>query len=235
MKAMDPLSREQFKKALPEKFHKNVNQDLIDQVNATLSEPELYEQYRDNLLSYTGVLQNGKFRIDAYVNAVKYVSYKLMGKSNQDAYALTFPDRMKRMAAQGTSSKDIASYVSIYNKSKLVNLIMEQSLIPSWILNQDMYQRALNTQAELMTTARSEKVRSDAANSLLTHLKRPESQKVELEIGQKEDSTIQQLRETTLDLIAQQRRMIESGQSNADEVAQSQVFIEGSSKRVDDK
>ena len=61
-----------------------------------------------------------------------------------------------------------------YNKNKLVNLILEQSMIPSWVLNQDMYQKALNVQCELMLTANSEKV-SDAANSILTHLKPPQS------------------------------------------------------------
>lgn len=230
---MDPMTKDQFRKALPDKFHGRVNQDLMDQINSTISEPALHEQFRDNLISYTGVLQDGRFRIDGYVNAVKYVSYKLMGKSNQEAYSLTFPDRMKRMASANTSAKDIASYVSIYNKSKLVNLIMEQSLIPSWILNQDVYQRAINTQAELMITANSEKVRSDAANSLLTHLKRPETHKVELQVNKQDDSSIQELRQATLELVKQQRLMIESGQSDADEVAQSSITIEGQSERVE--
>ena len=229
---MDPLSPEQFKKALPARLKGNLNQSLMDQINDTMKEPELYEAYRDNLLSYVGVLNDGRFKIESYINAVKYVSYKLMGKSNQDAYALTFPDRIKRLVAEGTSAKDISSYVSIYNKSKLVNLIMEQSLIPSWVLNQDLYQKALNTQAELMITARSEKVRSDAANSLLTHLKRPETQKVELQVGQREDSSIDELRQATLELVKQQRLMIESGQKSADEIARSSVVIEGTAERV---
>lgn len=231
---MNPLTPEQFKHALPEKFHKGVNKDLMDQINSTISEPALHEQFRENLVSYTGILMDGKFRIESYVNAVKYVSYKLMGKSNLDAYSLTFPDRAQKWATANTPSKDIASYVSIYNKSKLVNLIMEQTLIPSWILNQDVYQRAINTQAELMITAKSEKVRSDAANSLLVHLKRPETQKVELSVGKKEDDSITQLRNATMELVKQQRLQIESGQSNATDVARSSILIEGESERVED-
>ena len=224
---MDVLTADQFRDALPAKVKKSVNQALIDQINRTLSDPDLYETYRDNLLSYASVMQDGKFKIQNYLDAVKYVSFKLMGKTNLDAYSLTFPKKIARFTAQGVAAKDIASYVSAYNKSKLVNLIYEQSMVPTWVLNQDLYQKALNTQADLMLTARSEKVRSDAANSLLTHLKRPEAAKLELDITTKEDSSISELRKATLELVEQQRQMLAAGQVNAQEVAHSPVVIEG--------
>ena len=230
---MTPLSIEQFKQVLPDKLKKSVNQELIDQINTTLAEPELYEAYRDNLLSYTRVMADGRFKVDSYIQAVRYVSHKLMGSTNIEAYSKTFPDKMQRFAAHGVVAKDIASYVTAYNKSKLVNLIFEQTLIPSYVLNQDLYQRALNVQADLMVSANSEKVRCDAANSLLTHLKMPETQKVELEIGVKEDSAIAALRATTFELARQQRLMLEAGAMNAQEVAHSKlVIIEGEAKEV---
>jgi hypothetical protein len=146
-----------------------------------------------------------------------------MGCTNIEAYTKTFPDKLVRFNAQGVSSKDIASYVTAYNKSKLVNLIFEQTLIPSYVLNQDLYQRALNVQADLMVNANSEKVRTDAANSLLTHLKQPETQKVELNIGVKEDSSIAHLRAATLELARQQRLAMEAGQTTAQEIAHGRV------------
>lgn len=219
------LTVEQFKVALPDKLKKSVNQELIDQINKTLADPDMYESYRDNLLSYTRVMADGRFKISEYVNAVKYVSHKLMGATNIEAYTKTFPDKYQRFVRQGVAPKDIASYVTAYNKSKLVNLILEQTLVPSYVLNQDLYQKALNVQAELMLTAKSEKVRSDAANSLLSHLKMPETQKVELDIGIKEDSSIAALRATTLELARQQRLMLEAGAMNAQEVAHSKLTI----------
>ena len=224
---MTALTVEQFKQALPDKVKKSINQELIDQINTTLSDPEMFESYRDNLLSYTKVMADGRFKISNYVDAVKYVSHKLMGCSNIDAYTKTFPDKYQRFLAQGVAAKDIASYVTAYNKSKLVNLIFEQTLIPSYVLNQDLYQKALNVQAELMVNANSEKVRCDAANSLLTHLKMPETQKVELEIGVKEDSSIGALRQATLELARQQRLVMEAGQMNAQEVAHTKLVIDG--------
>lgn len=229
---MSALTVDQFRQALPDKVKKSVNQELIDQINATLSDPDMYEAYRDNLLSYTRVMSDGRFKITDYISAVKYVSHKLMGCTNIEAYSKTFPDKIARFNAQGVLPKDIASYVTAYNKSKLVNLIMEQTLIPSYVLNQDLYQKALNVQAELMMGAKSEKVRSDAANSLLTHLKMPETQKVELDIGVKEDSAIAALRATTMELARQQRMMLEAGAMNAQEVAHSRLVIEGEAKEV---
>jgi hypothetical protein len=109
---------------------------------------------------------------------------------------------------------------------------MEQTLIPSYVLNQDLYQKALNVQAELMLTAKSEKVRSDAANSLLTQLKMPETQKVELSVGIKEDGSIAALRASTLELSRQQRLMMEAGAMNAQEVAHTKLIIDVESKEV---
>jgi hypothetical protein len=223
---MNALTVDQFKQALPDKVKKSINQELIDQINTTLSEPELFESYRENLLSYTKVMADGRFKVDSYIQAVKYVSHKLMGCTNIEAYTKTFPDKYQRFVAQGVQAKDIASYVTAYNKSKLVNLIFEQTLIPSYVLNQDLYQRALNVQADLMVNSGSDKVRCDAANSLLTHLKMPETQKVELEIGVKEDSSIGALRQATLELARQQRLAMEAGQMSAQEVAHAKIVID---------
>jgi hypothetical protein len=217
------LTLEMFQAALPDKVKKSVNQELIDSVNKTLSDPEEFEAYRDNLLSYTSVMKDGRFKVREYLAAVRYVSHKLMGATNIEAYIKTFPDKYARFTAQGVAAKDIASYVTAYNKSKLVNLIFEQTLIPSYVLNQDLYQKALNVQAELMVTANSEKVRTDAANSLLTHLKMPEKTKVELDVNIKEDSSISQLRQATMELARQQRLAMEAGAMTAQEAAHSRV------------
>lgn len=230
---MDPLTLEQLQQALPDKVKKSLNPVLVQQINQTLSEPEFYESFRDNLVGYASVMKDGKFRIEQYIAAVKYVSYKLMGDSNILAYSKTFPDKIARFQAQGVSDKDIASYVTAYNKSKLVNLIFEQTLIPTWVLNQDLYQKAINHQAHLMLTARSEKVQSDAAAHLMSALKPPEATKVQLDVSHKSDGSIEALRQTTLALVHQQKRLLEAGAMNAREVAHSRLLIEGEAERVE--
>ena len=229
---MTVLTLETFRTALPDKVKKTINQDLMDSINKTLSDPDMFETYRENLLSYASVMADGRFKMESYVSAVKYVSHKLMGASNIAAYIKTFPDKYQDFITRGIETKDIASYVTAYNKSKLVNLIMEQTLIPSYVLNQDLYQKALNVQAELMLTAKSEKVRSDAANSLLTQLKMPEVNKVQLDVNVKEDGSIAALRESTLELVRQQKLMVQAGAMNAQEVAHSKLVIDVESREV---
>jgi hypothetical protein len=229
---MTVLTLETFRTALPDKVKKTINQELLDNINKTLSDPDMFETYRENLLSYASVMADGRFKMESYVSAVKYVSHKLMGASNIAAYIKTFPDKYQDFINRGIETKDIASYVTAYNKSKLVNLIMEQTLIPSYVLNQDLYQKALNVQAELMLTAKSEKVRSDAANSLLTQLKMPEVNKVQLDVNVKEDGSIAALRESTLELVRQQKLMVQAGAMNAQEVAHSKLVIDVESREV---
>lgn len=221
---MGVLTVEQFKQALPSQFKASVNQELIDQINTTLADPNLYETYRDNLLSYSHVMRDGKFKMSDYILAVKYCSHKIMGASNIDAFVKTFPDRYQSYLANNTSSKDIASYVTAYNKNKLVNLILEQSLIPSWILNQDLYQKAINVQAGLMMDDTvSHKVRSDAANSLLTHLRPPEVQKVELDIGVKKDGVMDDLKNVLTELALKQQQYIAAGITQISDVTQQRL------------
>lgn len=220
---------DQFKEALPPSVRKSVNQEMVNRVMALLNDPDLHETYRENLFSYTKVMQEGKFKLTSYIDAVKYVSHRLMGKTMKDSYCATFPDKVQDWTMRGVSPKDQASYITAYNKTKLVNLIMEQSLVPTWVLNQDKYQKAITVQADLMNNARSEMVRMQAANSILTHLKPPETQKLELEVSTKENSAIDDLRRATQELTAQQRQQIQAGAKNAQEVAHSKITYDNES------
>ena len=220
------LSKEEFKATLPKNMKSRISDELMGNINALLQDQTTREELRDNLVGYASVLAQGRYKVEDYISAVKYVSYKMLGSSNLESYVKTFPLRYRRLLDDGVDDHRVSAYASAYNKNQLVNKIYEQTLIPSHILNADQFQKALNVQADLMVNANSEKVRSDAANSLLTHLKRPETTKIELDIGLKEDKTINDLRMATMALAASQRDMIKSGMMNAKEVAHSQI-IEG--------
>ena len=200
-----------------------VTKELVDTLNNSLQDLEFAEQYRENVLSYARVLQEGRYTLPQYLDAVKFTSYLLMGDSRIVAYAKTFPDKYQNIIDAGS---DPSPYCTAYSKGKLVAQIMEQSIVPSYVLNQDLHQKALNVMAELMVTARSEKVRSDAANNLANHLKVPEAQKIQLDIGIKENKTIEDLREATMALVKQQKEALASGMT-AKDVAQSKLVIDG--------
>ncbi|EIV0540762.1 hypothetical protein L7B14_004234 [Salmonella enterica] len=213
-----------LKAALPDNIRKTVTDEVLHGINAAVADPQFYEYYRNNLLSYGHVLKEGKFTVKQYSAAVRYVSYKLMGLTNQEAWMKTFPDKYAYFAQKGTSAKDISSYVHAYHNTKLVNLVMEQSLVPVHVVGRDLFWKALNVQAELMVSATSEKVRSDAANSVLNTLRPPETKKMELDINHKDDGTLEALRAATQQLVDQQANAIATGLHTAGQVAAYRVI-----------
>jgi hypothetical protein len=219
------LTEDEIRKAVPPHMRSSVTQGLVDLINNITGDPLIAENIRDNFIGYSKILQEGKFKVEDYVNAVTYVSYKMMGLSNQDAYFKTFPQRHANLTAQGKTAKDISAYVHAYHKGKLVNLIMEQTMVPTWVLNQDAFQRAINVQVELMTDPDvSAKVRSDAANSLLTHLKKPEAVKGQLSLDIGESSAMKDMRKMLEDLAEKQQSLIQQGALKTVDVAASKLI-----------
>jgi hypothetical protein len=198
--------------AIPSNLRLNVTQDFVDRVNTCVSDPEAAEYIRENFISYTSVLKEGKYKTEDYLSAIKYASFKIMGLTNKDAYAKAFPDRYQNLVSRGASEKDISAYVAAYHRNKLVNAILERAAIPVWLLNQDAFQKAINIQLEIAEDVMSPSIaRTAAANSILTHLKRPESAKVELDINVKETSGMRELKDSLARLAEQQRMLIQGG------------------------
>lgn len=203
------LKLEDLSAALPNGLRSYASNSLLDKVNNAANDPVVAEQIRENFVSYTSVMREGRHKMDDYLNAVTYVTYKLMGKKNEEAYRATFPARAARLDREG---KQISPYVHAYSQNILVNRIMEQTLVPVWVLNRDIHQKAINKLASLMNTANSEKVQCDAANSLLTHLSKPKDNiGNQVNISVNEDSGINVLKATLLDLAETQRNLITSG------------------------
>ena len=205
------LTLDELTEVMPMHLKSQATTELVDKVNKISADPDFNAEVKKNFVSYTQVLKEGKFKTSDYLNAVAYVTLKIMGFTNKDSYMRTFPDRYSALVARGANDKEISAYVASYNKNKLVNLIFEQTYIASWVLNQDVYQKAINTQAELMMTANSEKVRSDAANSILTHLKKPEDKHIELNIGVADNSGMNELKDMLGALAQRQQDLIAQG------------------------
>lgn len=211
------MTEEEFKRCLPASVRGSVNDEIRQQLNACLADPNMREIVSQNLIGYTSVISQGKFKLSNYISAVMYVTYKTLGDTNIMAFKKTFPQRFSEMEATYKDMKDINSYISGYNKSKLVTLIYEAMMIPTHILNQDVFQEAINTQREIMSDKRvSPMVRVQAAKALMDALKQPEIKKMELDIGIKESDTISQLQKATEQLAQLQLQQLNKGTSLED-------------------
>ena len=216
------LTLVQLQASMPKKFRHNVTEDMVKFINATEGD-EFRDIYKENLLGFSDVMQLGRYGMTEYLNAVKFVSYKLLGDSNTIAYAKVFPDRYQRLVDKNTPMKTISSFSTTYNKGALVHKILERTLVPVHILNMDIHQEAINIQAELMRDAKSETVRQKAAECLIMQLKAPETAKIEVDVNYNNDS-IDELRATTRALAQQQLKLIQSGAVTAEDMAHSDII-----------
>jgi hypothetical protein len=221
------ITVQSLKQALPATSKLTVNQSLVDQLNAVTSDPLLAEHIRNNFVTYNTVMQEGKYTAEEYVNAITYCTYKIMGLTNKDAYINTFPQRHQQLVARGASAKDISAYVAAYHKGKLVMAILDQAHIPMWLLNQDVYQKAINVQADLMKNAQSELVRTQAANSILTHLAKPKDAVPQVAIQINQNTGMNELLDTLAALAEKQVNMIDHG------VTAKELAAQKLGKRVD--
>lgn len=215
---------EAVKRLVPKNQRGMITPEFCEKVEKCVNDPVLAEQVKSNFISYLNVLSTGKFSMDEYLNAVKYVSFKLLNYTNRDAYAATFPDRWERMIKEGVEEKRMDAYVAMYNKSKLVVAIYEQTIVPTYVLNAPLHQEALNVLAKMIkdpSVRGMAKVK--ACEAILTHTKQPEIVKGELTIGLQENETIAELREVTEQLANTFRASIGKGKTLQD-VAEAQII-----------
>jgi len=214
------LTKTLLQQALPKHLKRMASDELAEKIENISKDEEFAKNVRDNFISYTNILTDSRYSVEDYLNAVTYVSFKLRGYSNFDAYVRTFPDRYSKHVANGTTKKDIESYVSAYNRGKLVNEIFEQTMVPHYVLNQDAYQKAINTQVEIMASSTSDMARTQAANSILNHLKKPENTLIKIDIGTTKNKAMDDMESLIADLAKQQLELIKSGARTKDIVQQ---------------
>ena len=198
-----------------------ITDDLVSRLNMIiLDEPEVGNLISENFLTYGRVLNSGKFSIEKYLNAVKFCSYKMMNMSNIDSYKNTYPERAERlreryMDVEGLTQEEfhqkLSTYVSSVANSKLVTTILSQVQIPTKILNMGLLQEAINVEATLMRSARSEIVKEKAANTLIQYLGQEEDNKIQIDIGYKKDDIIDQYEQAMKNMVEEQLAQIHKG------------------------
>lgn len=217
------LELEAVKKLIPKVHRHMVTQEFLDKIEESIGNPLIAETFKENFVSYIKVLQGGKYKMVDYINAVKYISFKLMGHTNIDAYVATFPDRYQRFKDQGVDQRTIDAYVSMYNSNKLVMQIYEQTVIPTHVLNQPLHQQALNTLARLISTPGTKGlILVKACEAILEYTKPPVDSKIL--IGVEQSDTIAELRQATEQLAETFRDALRSGAKTLKEITEINVI-----------
>ena len=210
---------------VPRQHKSKITQEFVDTLNGMVKDPTMAEVYQKNVITYADVLKDGRFKLTDYFNAVMYVSYKMMGLGNLAAYQKVFPDKCKDMVARNMPQKDMQAYAAMFNKNKLVTLIYEQTLIPDHIMYASVRHRAIAAQANLLNSS-NEHVVQKAADSIMNHLKAPESAKISIEMGAKDTGVLSDLTQALNMLSKKQSEAITLGSHSVKEIAHSRI-IEG--------
>jgi hypothetical protein len=216
------LPIEAVKKLVPKAQRVLITQEFLDRLEAGVGNSVIADQIKENFLTYLGVLSTGKFKIEDYISAVKFISHKLMGKSNIDAYVATFPERYQRLRDEG--QEQIDSFVSAYSKNKLVMRIYEQTIVPSHVLNAPLHQEALNELARMIKTLPDGQNKIKACEAILNYTKAPDVIKGELTIGLDQQETITELRNVTEELAEMYKGMLEKGHKSLKQIAEARII-----------
>jgi hypothetical protein len=142
-----------------------------------------------------------------------------MDDNYTEAYKKTFFDRefVKERLTEPTGTakyKELTSAASRYRKSKLVVDILTLSQVPLDLMFTGYRYKAIGILADVMENARYDRDRINAAKELLAATKGSENMKIELDVGVRENSAVQQLQEQLAVMAGKQKMLLESGAAN---------------------
>lgn len=223
------VTLDQVKRSLPTK--KNViTQEAVDIINASMTEPEFQgETLLQTASTYENVLKGARASIPEYLNAIRFCSYMISNESNYtESYKKVFSARdfvSSRMNLPADNPKygELTSAASRYRRSKLVVDILTASQVPLDLMFTGQRYRAIGVLATIMENGKYDRDKINAAKELLAATKGADNVKIELDIGVKEDSAVQQLNDQLIQMAARQKMLLETGHSTLEEIGSMKV------------
>lgn len=212
------LTIESIQTALPSRKNA-VTQELVDMLNDVNQEAEFQgESILHTAVTYEKLMITHKASIREYIDAIRFCAYLVTLDDNlTEAYKKTFYYRdfvKERMNVDTKSVKyaELTSAASRYKRnSKLVADLLTYSQAPMEIMFLGLRYKAVGVLADVMMNARQDRDKINAAKELLAATKGPETQKIELDIGVKENSAIANLNEQLSVLAGRQKMLLEAG------------------------
>ena len=217
------LNMDELKEMLPSNFGGSVNTVTLSNINDTLARSKIGEDMKDKVMGFSSVLAEGRFKVSAYIDAVHYVSYKAMSFTNEKAYSKVFKKKYQRMVNEGKSKKYISGFVSSYNRGKLVQLLVAQTITPNSIFYSDQFHKAVLCQTRLLNST-NQTVAQKAADSLMGHLKQPDAVDVKLSVGDEGIDIVKQMMTNSAELAKLQRQAINNGSKSAVDIIEGRII-----------
>jgi len=227
------LTLEAVQKLVPKQQRTLITKEFLNRIERSVKRHDEAEEIKKNYISYLHVLKTGRYRMDDYLNAVTYVTFKLLNYTNINAYAATFPERYARITRD---KGQVDAYASLYNSNKLVNEIYAQTVIPTHILNAPLHQEALSTLAGVIKDPDIKGlVKVKACEAILEYTKAPTIIESKLTIGIEQQQTISDLRQVTEQLADTLKVALQEGKTNLRHVADMNIVDVDEYEEVDEE
>lgn len=212
------LTIEDVQNALPSRKNA-ITQELVDVLNEVKDEAEFQgEPLLNTAVVYEKLMINNKASVREFVDAIRFCAYLVtMDDNYTEAYKKTFYYRdfvKERISADTKSIKyaELTSAASRYRRNnKLVADLLVYSQAPLEIMFLGWRYKAVGVLADTMMNAKLDRDKINAAKELLVATKGPETKRIELDIGVKENSAIASLNEQLSVMAGKQVMLLESG------------------------
>lgn len=224
---------DEVKLAMPSKKN-TITQESVDIINQSLSDPEFQgESLLQTASIYESVLKGTRASIPEYLNAIRFCSYMITNDANYtEAYKKVFRNRefvahRANLPTDTPQYGELTSAASRYRRTKLVVDILTASQVPLDLIFTGERYKAISILASVMEHGKYDRDRVNAAKELLAATKGPENIKIELDVGIKEDSAVQQLNDQLSKMAARQLSLLEAGAASLEEFGSLTVKEEG--------
>lgn len=219
-------TKEQLQRLLPRNKKHLANENILALLRDPLDSSHISEFITDNFINYTDLLKDSTtYGLKDYINAIKFASFRMLGDTWVDCYKKTFPDRYDEHFADGKTLEALRARADGFSRTKLVQSILERGYIAPYLLNQPLFQQALNVAGKIMLDEKvSAMARVQAAKTVLEYTKAPEIQKLQMEVGIKASDDLMQLEDTMNKLADVVYTGIQNGKLTSKEVIESTII-----------
>jgi hypothetical protein len=235
-----PVTVADLKKHFPSRKNA-ITDEVVELINEAQSDPLFEgESLLSSAITYESVMVKHRAGMHDYIRALKFCAALVAMEDNYtEAYKRTFWDRdfVQSRLNEPTDSnryRELTSAASRYRKSPLVVSILTVSQVPLDLLFMGARYKAVGVLADLMTSAKYDRDKIAAAKELLAATKGPENMKIELDVGVRENSAVQQLTEQLAFMAAKQKMLLEAGASSLGELGAMKPTVEATDVEVED-
>ena len=226
------MTLDELKVLMPAKKQKFMNQELVDMINDAENRGDFDGEFEKKVISYSSVLTQGRYKTSDYIAAVEFCTYYLSGDEQAEAYVKTFPGKVKRRVLEGKSAYATGA-PSMYYGGQLVQAIMAQAQMNVRMRHYNKIDIMVETLFDLAISRLStDRIRMEAADKVLTHLKEPDQSHIEIEVGIRKDESGIALEKKLIEVAELQKQAFINGVDLSQ--LQKIAFVEGQENDVID-